>query len=119
MPVPVTRAYESSGALAAAPLDGVVHLAHGAASGSDVMTETFSISGIFTPQNVVDDTAGVTASNGWGTLAEAGWSPQVPIEGALAGGAMAMTRFGSSIALLSQSSSGGSVKISLGRYERS
>jgi len=119
MPVPVTHAYEGFGVLAAATLDGVVHFAHGAASGSQVMTETFSISGIFTPQNVVNDATGATASNGWGTLAEAGWSLQVPIEGALAGGAMAMTCFGSNIALLSQSSSGGKVMMSLGRYERS
>jgi hypothetical protein len=119
MPVPVTQAYEGLGPFAAATLDGVVHLVHAAASGSAAMTETFSISGIFTPQGVVDDIAGITASNGWGTLAEAGWSPQVPIEGVVAGGAMVMARFGSTIALLSQPSSGAGVKMSLGRYERS
>lgn len=118
--VPVTRAYEGVGPLAAATLDGVIHLVHGAASGSEATTETFSISGIFTPQYAVNDqTTGASGSNGWGTLAEAGWSLQVPIEGVAAGGAMVMTRFGSNIALLSQSSPGGKVMMSLGRYERS
>ncbi len=118
-PVPVTQAYEGLAPFAAATLDGVVHLAHAPASGSEVITETFSISGIFTPQNPVNDAVGAVASNGWGTLAEAGWSLQVPIDGVLTGGAMAMARFGSNIALLSQSSSGAGVTMSLGRYERS
>jgi hypothetical protein len=118
---PVTRAYEGVGPFAAATLDGVIHLAHGATSGSEVTTETFSISGIFTPQYAVIDqkNADSSGSNGWGTLAEAGWSLQVPIEGVVADGAMVMARFGWNIALLSQSSSGGNVRMSLGRYERS
>lgn len=121
MPAPVTRAYEGVGPFAAATLDGVIHLAHGATSGSDVTTETFSISGIFTPQYAVVDqkVSNTSGSNGWGTLAEAGWSLQVPIEGADAGGAMVMARFGSNLALLSQASSGGKVRMSLGCYERS
>ncbi len=118
--VPVTRMYEGLGPLASATLDGVIHLAHGATSGSEVTTERFSISGVFTPQYAANDqTTGASGSNGWGTLAEAGWSLQVPIEGAVAGGAMVIARFGSNIALLSQSSSGGKVMMSLGRYERS
>ena len=118
MPVPVTRPYEGIAPFAAAALDGVVHLAHGAASGANVMTETFSISGIFTPQNLVNDATGAVASNGWGTLAEAGWSLQVPIDDVTSGVAMAMTRVGSAIALLSQPSAGGGVRMCLGRYER-
>lgn len=118
LPMPVTDVYEGVAPFAAATLDGVLHLAHGAASGSGVMTERFSTSGIFTPKNAVNDTQGATGSNGWGTLAEAGWSPQLPLPGVATGAAMAMARFGGHVALLSQEAAGGAVTMSMGRYER-
>lgn len=118
VPEPVTRAYEGIGPLAAATLDGVVHLAHGVPSRMEVMTERFSTSGVFTPQNPVNDQV-ATASNGWGTMAEAGWSLQVPIPGIEYGNGLTMARFGEKIALLSQPSAGGVVTLSVGRYERS
>ncbi len=120
-PDPVLRSYQGAGPFAAATLDGVVHLAQLAVSDGNVMTETFSISGVFTPQNAVDDSATATSgSNGFGTLAEAGWSLQLRVGDvrSQSGAAMAMARFGASIALLTQAEAGGKVSITTGRYDQ-
>jgi len=119
-PEPVLRSYQGVAPFAAATLDGVIHLANVATSGSAVITETFSTSGVFTPQNVVTDAANATGSNGWGTLAEAGWSLQRPIAGIAnqPGAAMAMARFGASVVLLTQASAGGAVMMTIGCYDQ-
>jgi Phosphoesterase family len=119
-PMPVLGAYSGLPPFAAATLDGVIHLAHMAASGPHVVTEEFSFSGIVTPQNAVNlsSAAETTGSNGWGTMAEAGWSFQVPIPGLdnQQGRTMAMARFGAAIALLTQATAGGPIAMTLGAY---
>ena len=117
---PLLRPYRGIAPLAAAALDGVIHLAHPAASSPQVVTETFSIGGLFTAAAAISDITGSTGSNGWGTLAEAGWSQQQPIAGVrnLPAGAMAMARFETSVALLTQESAGDAIALTLGRYER-
>jgi hypothetical protein len=57
-------------------------------------------------------------SNGFGTLAEAGWSVQHPIAGVRnhAAGGLAMARCGSRLMLLSQPQAGGPLFLSVGDY---
>jgi hypothetical protein len=56
-------------------------------------------------------------SNGFGTLAEAGWSLQHPIARVRqAGGAFAMARLGERLMLLSQRRKGGPLTLSIGAY---
>jgi len=59
-------------------------------------------------------------SNGFGTLAEAGWSAPRPIAGVRSHGAggLAMTRCGARLMLLSQPRAGGPVYLSVGGYEQ-
>ncbi|MEM7358138.1 MAG: alkaline phosphatase family protein [Pseudomonadota bacterium] len=75
---PLTEAYQGSGPLAAASLDGVIHLTHQDHAASEIVTETFSIAGLMTPRLPVSYNASdaTTTSNGYGGLAEAGWSEQ-------------------------------------------
>jgi len=120
---PLTRPYQSGGPMALATLDGVLHLVHPAPGNPQLMTETFSIAGVMTPSKPVSykKTDSPTSSNGFGTLAEAGWSHQSPLFGArcAAGGALAMSRAGDEIVLLSRSAAGAPVEMRLGRYEQS
>ena len=81
---PLTQAYRGFAPYAAASLNGVIHLVHRDADPSDntgLMTETFSISGIMTPHLPVSYNASDAAStsNGYGGLAEAGWSTQAKL----------------------------------------
>ena len=118
---PLARPYETSGPMALATLDGVMHLVHPGAGGPVLMTETFSISGVMTPSQPVSykQADSASASNGFGTLAEAGWSKQSPMFGAHCGasGALAMGRAGDEILLLSRSAAGAPVEMRVGRYE--
>ena len=61
-----------------------------------------------------------TASNGFGTLAEAGWSKQSPLFDAecQSGGAIAMSRVGKEIVLLHRASPTAPVLLQVGRYVR-
>lgn len=70
------------------------------------------------PKQSSDPCAGQIYSQGYGTLAEAGWSLQVPIPKLRNNydGGLAMTRVGDQIALLSQARPGGPVLLSLGAY---
>ncbi|OZG71117.1 hypothetical protein BTA51_22315 [Hahella sp. CCB-MM4] len=77
---PVSEGIRASGELASVTLDGVIYLMHnrfsdGAGNGQ-LLYETFSISGTLTPANPVsyNPAENDTTSNGYGTLAEAGWS---------------------------------------------
>ncbi len=113
---PIRQPYRASAPLAAATLEGVIHLAHPGASNPQVISETFSLSGIMTPlkpvsYNQSDET---TTSNGYGTLALAGWSAQEPIQGVFNRGAMAMARLGSELVLLFQPEQGGCVHLCRG-----
>ena len=119
---PSTRPYVTSGPMATATLDGVMHLVHPGAGNPVLITETFSIAGVMTPSRPVSyksyDSA--TASNGFGTLAEAGWSQQSPLFGTQCqpGGALAMGRVDQEIALLYRASPGAPVRLVVGRYIR-
>lgn len=110
--------YRGDAPLAAASLDGVVHLAHPDPTNGGLVEETFSIAGVMTPSNVVDhgNADAKTTSNGYGTLAEAGWGPQTRIGAMEVGGALSMCRFGARLAMLYQASRDGPVKLCLGEY---
>ena len=118
---PQIQPYQSAAPFAAAALDGVIHLAHPGTDQDQVQTETFSIAGVMTPLNKVDYSASSEGtSDGYGTLAEAGWSQQAAIDGvAVSTGAMSMSRVGSQLALLFQSPDRQKILISLGGYARS
>lgn len=120
---PVTEVYKAGCPLSAATFDGVIHLTHPGVSNPQVLTETFSISGILTAEKPVsynksDET---TTSNGYGTLAEAGWSTQKAINGINlhSDGAMAMSPLRSGVALLYQSDDDGKISLSIGKYKKS
>ncbi len=117
-PEPQLAAYLGAAPFAAATLDGVIHLAHPSAGGPEVVSETFSMSGILTAQNPVSysQAESSTDSNGYGTLAEAGWTEQVPIAGVSNAGAMVMTKYGQRLVLLFQPTAGGAVQVATGEY---
>lgn len=115
---PVLRPYTGAAPFASATLDGVVHLATNEPGGSQVSTTTFSLSGIMTPLHPVDYATGSTGSNGYGTLAQAGWTLQAPVARVANAGAMAMARFGDRVALLFQPSAGAGLQLATGGYVR-
>ena len=117
---PLLQPYQAKGPFVAATLDGVIHLAHPGVSNPLVLTETFSLSGIMTPLEPIsygksDET---TTSNGYGTLAQAGWSRQTPINGVYhhATRAMAMARVGSEVVLFFGPDAGDRIQMCSGRY---
>ncbi len=125
---PDLEPYTTGGAMVMAELDGVVHLAHPVGVSPDgdaatgrlpVVTEQFSIAGLLTPANPVsyrtsDET---TTSNGYGTLAEVGWTPG-ELDGVELrdGGALAAAATDAFVALLFQPGDGGEVQMVTGRY---
>ena len=117
---PFARAYEGSGPMAIATLNGVMHMVHPGISNSLLLTETFSIAGVMTSAKPVsyksEDSA--DASNGFGTLAEAGWTHQKPIFGARCqpGGAVAMGRSGNQIQLLFRDCASSEIRLLTGQY---
>jgi hypothetical protein len=117
---PEARVYETSGLMVVTTLDGVMHLVHPGPDNPLLLTETFSLAGVMTPSQPVSykSTDSPTASNGFGTMVEAGWSRQSPIFGTRcgAGGALAIASAGDEIVLLHRSSSGAPVGLSAGRY---
>ncbi|MFT4554187.1 MAG: hypothetical protein ACI9S8_002833 [Chlamydiales bacterium] len=115
---PLLQAYLSGDSFVAASLDGVMHLVHPDPEKAQLMTETFSIRGVMTPKlkvsyNSSDETS---TSNGYGTLAEAGWSTQPPLNTAYTRGNLEMAKFGSSIVLAYQADSSGTIQICRGQY---
>jgi hypothetical protein len=113
--------YGAAAPFAAATLDGVIHLVYAEQSGSALLTTTFSISGVLTAQNPVNYALSETGkSNGYGTLAEAGWSRQAPVPGSevSSASALAMASTGDAVVLLSQESSGAPLLMSVGSYRR-
>ena len=118
---PKVRPYETSGPMAIATLDGVMHLVHPGLGNPLLLTETFSISGVMTPAKPVSyKSADADVNNGFGTLAEAGWSRQSPIFDARCGpgGALAMGRAGSQILLFCRAMKGSFVQLLEGQYVR-
>jgi hypothetical protein len=113
------RPYETSGPMAIATLDGVMHLVHPGISNPLLLTETFSLSGLMTPLKPVSyKSPHVEVSNGFGTLAEAGWSRQSPIFEARCGpgGALTMGRAGQQILLRYRTGAASPVWLHEGRY---
>lgn len=119
---PSARPYETSGPMAIATLDGVMHLVHPGSGNPMLMTETFSIAGVMTPSQPVSykSADSKAASNGFGTLAEAGWSQQSPIFDARCqpGGTLALGRTGNQVLLLCRASAGSALRLYEGRYVR-
>lgn len=91
---PVTQPYVGSGPLACATLDGVMHLTHSGVSNPLMLTESFSIHGIMTPEQPItyDASQSGTTNSGYGTLAQAGWSEQTAIHGTNVNGAASMSQ---------------------------
>jgi hypothetical protein len=106
--------------MAIATLDGVMHLVHPGSGNPLLLTETFSIAGVMTPSQPVSYKSfdSRTKSNGFGTLAEAGWSRQSPIFEARCepGGALAMGRAGNKIVLLYRTKAGAALQLQEGQY---
>jgi hypothetical protein len=118
---PVTKAYRGAGPIATATLDGVLHLVHAGAESPALITETFSVAGLLTPKNPVSYQSKdyLNTNDGFGTLAQAGWSRPATIYGAFCppSGALAMGRAGDELVLLFQREAGGPVQMCVGRYE--
>jgi hypothetical protein len=101
-------------------MDGVLHLVHIGVSNTVLLTETLSIPGLLTPKKPIsyDPKLRATHSNGFGTLAEANWTKQVPIHGSRCGPAapLAMGRAGDQLLLLAGPPEGGPVELWIGQY---
>ena len=117
---PGFRPLLARGPLAAATMDGVLHLVHIGVSNTVLLTETLSFPGLLTPKNPIsyDPNLRATSSNGFGTLAEANWTSQVPIHGSRcgAGAPLAMGHAGDQLLLLAGPPDGGPVELWVGQY---
>lgn len=117
---PEFRTLRARRPLAAATMDGVLHLVHIGVSNTVLLTETLSIPGLLTPTNPIsyDRQLRDTHSNGFGTLFEANWTKQLPIHGSRCGPAapLAMGRAGDRLLLLAGSPDGGPVELWIGQY---
>jgi len=117
---PVTLPYTASAPIAMAELDGVLHLVHPGNSKHQLSTETFSVAGILTPLKPVSYKASdeATTSNGYGTLAEAGWSRQTPVHGTHIndGSGLTMARIDNKLVLLYND--GQKIKMISGSYKK-
>jgi hypothetical protein len=114
---PVTQPYEARGPFAIASLNGVMHLAHAPALGDNVVTETFSIPGIMTPTYEIKyDPNAPKTSDGYGTLAQAGWSTQVPLSDIQNTGTLAMTQSQEGVMLIYQPDENAELKMIRGKY---
>ena len=121
-PEPDTQVAGAGGTLASATLDGVLHLLHNGA-GTDnpvLLEETFSISGTLTPENPVsyDPAKNDTTSNGYGTLAEAGWTRSTPVADISrhADSALAIAHFDNALWLLFQPLDSDHIHLCRGAY---
>lgn len=117
---PLLQPYQARDRAAVATMDGVIHLVHPTPHEPLVFTETFSISGVLTPKLPVSyrKSDEKKTSNGYGTLAQAGWSTQTRLEGVYneAGESMAMCRFGDEVVLLYLVGENGRLHIVRGSY---
>ncbi|MEK6259985.1 MAG: hypothetical protein AABP62_15295 [Planctomycetota bacterium] len=125
-PEPAWQPHTAGGPLVAAELGGVIHLVHPGATASQVSEETFSTSGILTPQCPVSYAKGEpgdantpTTSDGFGTLAQAGWGAATEIAAVQQNSARGMTlaRLNSQLILLFQSDASGQVQMVTGTIE--
>ncbi len=114
---PVTEPYTGAGPLACATLDGVMHLVHPGVSNSLMLTESFSIHGLMTPEKPIsyDPGQASTTNSGYGTLVQAGWSEQSAIHGANVKNTAAMCQLDDELIILF-GSSGGNLSLIRGGY---
>lgn len=117
---PDTIVYKTGGTLACCTLNGVLHLLHTGLNYSQILTETFSLHGVMTPALPIsyDPALEKTTNNGYGTLAEAGWSEQKPLTGLFTSGALAAAAFQESAWILTQDKEG-TVSLTQGGYTQS
>ena len=118
-PEPVAIAYPGRSPLVTATLDGVLHLCHPTPDHPGVVCETLALSGLLTPALPVAYTPDPThtTSNGYGTLAQAGWSPQTEVEGAVLSGDPALAScVGPDRLYLVHRSPSGHLALQLGAY---
>jgi hypothetical protein len=117
---PRFRPFQARGPLAAATMEGVLHLVHIGVSNTVLLTETLSIPGLLTPKNPISYNPELrkTHSNGFGTFAEASWTSQTPIHGSRCGptAPLAMGRAGDQLLLLAGPPDGGPVELWIGQY---
>lgn len=125
-PDPAWAPHTAGGPLVAAELGGVIHLVHPGATTAQISEETFSISGLMTPQYPVSYAKGQpgspttpTTSDGYGTLAQAGWSAAADIASIQQdqNRGMALARLDSRLILLFQPDSSGQVQMITGAIE--
>lgn len=114
-PEPKGNDYRAAGALAMAELDGEIHLVYPHAANIGLHTTVLSLSGLMASE--MPTISGMPSSNvspssqysdGYGTLAEAGWSDQETVAGAegASPGSLAVSGTGSGLLLLYQDSAG-------------
>ncbi|MEM7156332.1 MAG: alkaline phosphatase family protein [Myxococcota bacterium] len=119
---PVTVPVESGAPVVMAAHDGTLHLAHAGVANRQLLTERFSVPGVLTPKLRVSykATEDKTTSNGYGTLAEAGWTSSEPIDFSWVGegGAASMATVGDELVLLAQPEAGGPLQILVAGYEQ-
>jgi hypothetical protein len=119
-PEPWRRPYVAGGPLAMAELAGVIHLVHPGSSNPLLQTETFSIGGLMTPTKPVSYQSQDSANDndGFGTLAQGGWSAQAPIHGAWCaqGGGLSMARVSDEVVIAFQPEAGGAIHLCKGKY---
>ena len=117
---PVTIPVKSGAPVCMAELDGTLHVAHTGVGNRQLLTERFSVPGILTAKLPVSYKASdeTTTSNGYGTLAEAGWTSSTPIDHTWVaeGGAVAIARVDDVIVLLCQPDEGGPLHLLVGGY---
>lgn len=84
---------------------------------SQLSATSLSVAGLLTPASPVGDAQ--DQSDGFGTLAEAGWNERGAVYGASCapGAALAMAADESSVVLLFQPEAGGAVRFLRGTYE--
>jgi hypothetical protein len=117
----VSSSYAARGPLAAAALDGVLHLVHPGIENPQLFTTTLSLAGLMTPLRPVATatTASADHSDGFGTLGEAGWGSSDAVPGAACakGGGLAMATWDGGLALFFQPEPGGPWRLAPGRFE--
>lgn len=115
---PLLQPYRSSARVAMTELDGVVHLVYCSEDDASLSTARFSTAGLLTPRLPISYRAsdGDTTSNGYGTMAEAGWTTAAPVAGAPKSSVVCAASTATSTFALLRTSDGAELEIIEGRY---